>query len=62
MAHMLENIGAAEVRLSSPELAELNAAVSAIQILGARLPEQVLVFSDVEAPTEEVMIPVRRTA
>jgi len=53
MAHMLENIGAAEVRLSSPELAELNAAVSAIQILGARLPEQVLVFSDVEAPPKK---------
>jgi len=50
MAHMLENIGAADVRLSSSELAELNAAVSAIQIRGARLPEQVLVFSDVEAP------------
>jgi hypothetical protein len=31
-------------------LAELNAAVSAIPIRGARLPEQVLVFSEVEAP------------
>ena len=50
MAHMLENLGAADVRFTSTELAELNAAVSAIQIRGARLPEQVLVFSGVEAP------------
>jgi aryl-alcohol dehydrogenase-like predicted oxidoreductase len=50
MAHMLENIGAADVRFTSIELAELNAAVSAIQIRGARLPDQVLVFSGVEAP------------
>jgi aryl-alcohol dehydrogenase-like predicted oxidoreductase len=50
MAHMLENVGAAEVRLTPTELAELNAAVSAIQIRGARLPDQVLVFSGVEAP------------
>ena len=39
MAHMLENIGAAEVRFTSTELAELNAAVSAIEIHGVRLPE-----------------------
>lgn len=50
MAHMLDNIGAAEVRFTPSELAELNAAVSAIQIRGARLPDQVLVFSGVEAP------------
>ena len=50
MAHMLENIGAADVRFAPNELDELNAAVSAIQIRGARLPEQVLVFSGVEAP------------
>jgi len=53
MAHMLENIGAANVRLSSTELVELNSAVAAIQIRGARLPEQVLVFSDVEAPPKK---------
>ena len=53
MAHMLENIGAVEVRLSSTELGELNAAVSAIQIRGARLPDQVLVFSGVEAPPKK---------
>lgn len=50
MAHMLENIGAASVRLTPPDLAELNASVSAVQIRGARLPEQVLAFSGVEAP------------
>ena len=53
MAHMLENIGAAAVRFTPSELAELNAAVSAIEIRGARLPEQVLVFSGVEAPSKK---------
>lgn len=51
MAHMIENIGAASVRFTSDEIAELNAAVSAIQIEGARLPDAVQVFSDVEAPS-----------
>ena len=50
MAYLLENIGADDVRWSSTELAELNAAVAAIQIRGARLPDQVMVFSGVEAP------------
>ncbi|WP_308197109.1 aldo/keto reductase [Anaeromyxobacter sp. SG17] len=53
MPHMLENIGAADVRLTSSELAELNGAVSAVQIRGARLPDQVLVFSGVEAPLKK---------
>ncbi len=50
MAHMLENSAAADVRFTSTEVAELNGAVSAVQVRGARLPEQVLVFSGVEAP------------
>ncbi len=50
MAHMLENLGAADVRFTSAELSELNGAVAAIEIRGARLPDQVLVFSGVEAP------------
>jgi aryl-alcohol dehydrogenase-like predicted oxidoreductase len=50
MAHMLENNGAANLTFSSPELAELDAAVSAIEVRGARLPDAVLVFSNVEAP------------
>jgi aryl-alcohol dehydrogenase-like predicted oxidoreductase len=50
MAHMLENIGAASIRFTPSELAELNASVAAVQIRGARLPDQVLAFSGVEAP------------
>ncbi len=50
MAHLFENMGADAVRFTPAELAELNAASSAIQIQGARLPDSVLVYSDVEAP------------
>jgi aryl-alcohol dehydrogenase-like predicted oxidoreductase len=50
MAHMIENTGAAIVRFTPSELSELNAAVSAIEIQGARLPAGVLAMSDVEAP------------
>jgi aryl-alcohol dehydrogenase-like predicted oxidoreductase len=53
MAHMLQNNGADAVRFSPSELTELNAAVSAIEIRGARLPDQVLVFSGVEAPPKK---------
>ncbi|MCD6050142.1 MAG: aldo/keto reductase [Verrucomicrobia bacterium] len=53
MAHMLENIGAAGVRFAPAELAELNSAVKAIEIKGQRLPDAVLVFSDVEAPPKK---------
>jgi aryl-alcohol dehydrogenase-like predicted oxidoreductase len=49
MAHMFENTSAVEVRFTATELAELNSAVSAIEIRGARLPDQVLVLSGVEA-------------
>jgi len=50
MAHMVENTGAAAVRFTPAEVTELNAAVRAIEVRGARLPDQVLVFSGVEAP------------
>ena len=50
MPHMIENIGAAAVRFTPTELAELNRSVSAIQVRGARLPDAVLVFSGTEAP------------
>jgi aryl-alcohol dehydrogenase-like predicted oxidoreductase len=53
MAHMLENSGAAAVRFTSSEIAEMNTAVRAIEVRGARLPEQVLVFSGVEAPRKK---------
>jgi aryl-alcohol dehydrogenase-like predicted oxidoreductase len=50
MAHMIENIGAAAIKFSPAEIAELNASVSAIEVQGARLPEAVQAYSDVEAP------------
>jgi aryl-alcohol dehydrogenase-like predicted oxidoreductase len=53
MAHLIQNIGADAVRFTSSELAELNAAVAAVEIRGARLPEQVLAFSGVEAPPKK---------
>ena len=53
MAHMLENSGAAGVRFTPAELAELNSAVMAIEIRGQRLPDAVLVFSGVEAPSKK---------
>lgn len=49
MAHMRENAGAAAVRFSQAELTEINASVSAFQAQGARLPAQVLAYSEVEA-------------
>ena len=53
MAHLIQNIGADAVRFTPSELVELNAAVSAVEIRGARLPEQVLAFSGVEAPAKK---------
>ncbi|MCX7290160.1 aldo/keto reductase [Janthinobacterium sp.] len=53
MVHMLDNIGAASVRLTSAEVAELNQAVAAIRVQGARLPDAVLAYSGVEAPFME---------
>jgi aryl-alcohol dehydrogenase-like predicted oxidoreductase len=50
MAHMLENIGADAVQFTPAEIEELSRSVSAIEVKGQRLPDQVLVFSGVEAP------------
>ncbi|MFT3997081.1 MAG: aldo/keto reductase [Asticcacaulis sp.] len=50
MAHMLENTSAANIRFTADELRELNTAVAAIEVQGARLPEAVQRFSGVEAP------------
>lgn len=50
MTHMLDNCGAAALRFTPAELAELNGAVRAIEVRGQRLPEQVQVMSGVEAP------------
>lgn len=52
MAHMLENIGAANVRFTPAEIAEFNRSLAAIEVRGARLPEAVQVFSGVEAPAK----------
>lgn len=53
MAHMLENIGADAVRFTKAEIAQLNKAVAAIEIQGARLPDGLLSLSGVEAPPQE---------
>ena len=50
MAHMVDNIGAADVTFSADELQALNAALAAITVQGERLPPAVLVYSGVEAP------------
>lgn len=47
--HMAQNVGAAAVRFTAEELAELNAAVRAIEVTGQRLPDMVLQYSGVEA-------------
>jgi aryl-alcohol dehydrogenase-like predicted oxidoreductase len=53
MAHMRENIGASAVQFTPAELSELNKAVAAIEVRGARLPDGVLAFSGVEAPAKK---------
>lgn len=50
ISNLLDNIGAAGIHFTSAELSELNEAVAAIPIRGARLPDSVLVYSEVEAP------------
>jgi len=53
MAHMLENIGADDVRFSTDELKQFNMELAKIEIKGERLPKMVLDFSDVEAPPKQ---------
>lgn len=53
MAHLLDNIGADDIRFTVDELKEFNNAVSNIEIKGERLPKFVLDFSDVEAPVKQ---------
>lgn len=50
VAHLEENVGAAAIVFSAVELAEIDAAVAAIPIRGARLPPPVLAATGVEAP------------
>jgi aryl-alcohol dehydrogenase-like predicted oxidoreductase len=53
MAHMLENIGAANVRFNADELKQFKTELSKIEIKGERLPKMVLDFSGVEAPAKK---------
>jgi aryl-alcohol dehydrogenase-like predicted oxidoreductase len=53
MPHMLENIGAANVKFNPSELKEFTKQLNEIKIAGARLPESVLQFSNVEAPLKK---------
>ncbi|PJC99592.1 aldo/keto reductase [Janthinobacterium sp. BJB1] len=55
MAHLEDNLGAAGVHLTSAELAELNQAVAAIEVQGARLPDAVLAYSGVEAAVRPIL-------
>ena len=50
VAHMEENLGAAAISFTTDELRQLNAAVAAVSIQGARLPPAVMQMSGVEAP------------
>ena len=50
MPHLLENIGATEVRFTAQELAELTGELDAIEVRGERMPPVVAAWSNVEAP------------
>jgi len=53
MAHMLENIGADNVRFTADELKQFNTELSKIEVKGECLRKMVLDFSDVEAPPKQ---------
>lgn len=53
MSNMMENSGTDSVKFTSDELKQFNAELEKIEIKGARLPESVQVFSDVEAPEKK---------
>ncbi len=50
MAHMLDNIGAADVVFTADELQALNTGLAGITVQGDRLPAVVQAYSGVEAP------------
>ena len=52
MAHLLENVGAADVKFTADELKQFGQELSGISIKGLRLPQAVLAFSNVEAPNK----------
>ncbi len=49
LPHLMDNIGATEISFAADELAELNAAVGAIEVQGNRAPDVVAAWSYVEA-------------
>ncbi|WP_433294169.1 aldo/keto reductase [Actinoplanes sp. CA-030573] len=51
LSHLIENIGTEQVTFTPTEITQLNAAVAAITIHGARLPQAALDMTGVEAPT-----------
>ena len=53
MEHMLENIGATDVRFMADELKQFDTELAKIEFKGERLPKMVLDFSNVEAPTKQ---------
>jgi len=53
MAHMLENIGGDEVKFTADDLKQFNQELSGIPVKGLRLPQAVLNFSDVDAPSKQ---------
>lgn len=53
MAHMLENVGATEVKFTVDDLKQFNQELATISIKGLRLPQAVLNFSNVEAPNKQ---------
>lgn len=53
MVHLLENAGADNVKFTASEYQELNNQLTDIKITGERLPQGVLIFSDVEAPEKK---------
>jgi aryl-alcohol dehydrogenase-like predicted oxidoreductase len=54
MAHMLDNIGGNDVKLTANDLTQFNQELSGISIKGLRLPQAVLNFSNVEAPIKNI--------
>lgn len=53
LAHITENISAAQIQFTPSELAELNSAVRAIEVQGKRLPDPVQSMSGVEAAPKQ---------
>lgn len=53
MAHMEQNIAADNIKFTAEELNDFNNQITAIEIKGQRLPDSVLPFSKVEAPSKK---------